>query len=226
MVADLNLDLGELEGADGRARELALLPYATRINVACGFHAGDEETMRALCAAARQHRVLVGAHIAYRDREHFGRRALAVDPATLAAEASEQLRVLTAVSEMDLSHVKPHGALYHHLGADQAAADAVAAAIADHDQRLAVVTQPGSALAAAAVDHGLHVLREGFADRAYDGAGRLRPRSEPGALLAPAAAAAQARTLAASGTVDTICVHGDGPEALATVRAVREALGA
>lgn len=221
MVTDVNIDLGELTGDDGRAVELALLPYATRINVACGFHAGDEETMRALCTAAADHGVLVGAHIGYRDREHFGRRALEVDAATLASEAREQIGTLAGIHAGPLSHVKPHGALYHHLNQHPDAAHAVAAVIAQFDPMLAIITLPGSALDQAADI----VLREGFADRAYLDDDHLVPRDLPGSLLDPPAAAAQALRLAVSGTVDTICVHGDGPQALTTARAVREALG-
>jgi UPF0271 protein len=224
MVTDINVDLGELEGAEGTARELGLLPFATRINVACGFHAGDEETMRALCLAAAEHGVLVGAHIGYRDREHFGRRELATDPATLATDAIEQLGTLTRVAAdygLALSHVKPHGALYHRLAHDEEAAASVAAAIG----AFGVLTLPQSALARAATRFHAPVLREGFADRAYSLDGSLIPRDRPGAVLDPEGAALQALGLARSGTVDTICVHGDNENAEATVRAVREVLG-
>ncbi len=151
MTQDVNVDLGELEGPDGRARELALLPYATRINVACGFHAGDAATMRVLCEAAREHGVLVGAHISYRDRAHFGRRSLQVDPATLATEATEQLRTLAAAGGVPLVHVKPHGALYHHLAPITRPQPARSPRPSPHDPDLAVLTMPGiAALAAAA----------------------------------------------------------------------------
>lgn len=224
MAMDLNLDLGELEGEQGRAAELEMLPFATRISVACGFHAGDEDTMRALTRAAADQDVLVGAHTSFRDRENFGRVHLDVPATTLAAETVEQIRTLTEASHTPLSHVKPHGALYHHLNEDLAAADAVAAAVAIENPLLAIITMPLSALADAAQKRGLRVIREGFADRAYVDFNHLAPRDQPGALLDPPRAAAQARALARSGGIDTICVHGDEPEALATLAAVREAI--
>lgn len=239
MAFDLNVDLGELEGAAARERDLALLTHATRINVACGFHAGDEETMRTLSRAAAERGVLLGAHVGYRDREEFGRRELGVSPSQIAAETVEQLRTLAEIAAgagAGISHVKPHGALYHRLGADPEAARLVAAAIAAEDEQLAILTLPGSALATAAAAAGLPVLREGFADRAYTAAGGLVARGTPGAMLGPERAAAQALAIATSrafpaadGTplrvdVETLCVHGDEEHAIATAAAVRRAI--
>ena len=239
MVTDLNLDLGEFDGDAAHRRDLHLLAYATRINVACGFHAGDEQTMRALCAAAADRGVLVGAHISYRDREHFGRRQMDVGPEQLADEAADQIRTLARIAaecSAVLSHVKPHGALYHRLVADQQAARSVAEAIAAEGPELAVLTMPDAALAAEAAALGLPVLREGFADRSYVDVMRLAPREHPAAVLDPEHAADQARALATAATlttadgtpltlaVDTICVHGDGARALDVARAVHRAI--
>ena len=226
MVVDLNADVGE-----GFAADAALVSLVTSVNVACGFHAGDAPTMLAVCTEAAAAGVAIGAHVSYRDREGFGRRELAVDAATVAAEVAEQIAALQAAAAGGggrVAYVKPHGALYHRASGDPDCARAVVAAVAGAGGGpLAVLGFPGSALLAQARAAGLPAVAEGFADRAYTAAGPLRPRSEPGSLLAAGAAARQALALAEGrlgGGVRSICIHGDGPEAAAVAAAVREAL--
>jgi 5-oxoprolinase (ATP-hydrolysing) subunit A len=207
---DLNADVGEgFEGDD------ALLGIVTSASVACGAHAGDAETMERTCAAAGRGGVRVGAHVAYEDREGFGRRALDVAPAVLAAQVGAQIAALAAFGAVRF--VKPHGALYHRAAADPDVARVVVEAAGG----LPVIGPPGSALLAAAGPRG---MAEGFADRAYAEDGTLVDRSQPGALLCGEAALEQARRLAHG--VDTICVHGDTPGAVELARAVRAALEA
>jgi UPF0271 protein len=230
-VIDLNADVGE--GCDGDDDLLAVVSSA---NVACGFHAGDPATMRATCRVAVERGVAIGAHVGYRDREGFGRRELGVEPGVLHDETLSQLGALAAVATAAggaVRHVKPHGALYHRCATDAAAADAVVAAVRSFDRALLVVGPPASALLRAAGEAG---VAEAFADRAYRADGGLVPRTEPGAVLAADAAAAQGvrlaterRVAAADGTeveVDarTLCVHGDTPAAVALASGVREAL--
>ncbi|RPE81379.1 5-oxoprolinase subunit PxpA [Vulcaniibacterium tengchongense] len=234
---DFNCDLGEGCGDDA-----AIVPSISSASIACGGHAGDEATMRATLRLCRAHGVAAGAHPSFEDRAHFGRRALALPPAEIAAAVRRQLARLAAVANEEgvrLAHVKPHGALYNLAADDRAVADAIAAAVAGFDPALALYALSGSALAEAGEARGLRVAHEVFAERGYDRRGRLLPRGAPGAVLESLdAAIAQARRLAARGEVvagdgglvalraDTLCLHGDRPDAAAFARALRAALDA
>jgi UPF0271 protein len=211
---DLNADVGEGFDDEGVMRSV------TSVSVACGFHAGDAETMRRVCASAVEHAIALGAHVSYRDRDGFGRRALDADPAVIRTEVAEQIGALQAAARGRASYVKPHGALYHRASVD----DAVAVAIVDASAPLAVVAFPGSSLYEHAHARGLTAVPEGFADRGYAADGTLLPRGAVGALLAPADAAAQAVALARSGAVGSICVHSDTEGAADVAAAVRAAL--
>ena len=217
MQVDLNADVGE-----GLATDDELLRIVTSANVACGFHAGDDATMRRVSGLAAELGVVVGAHVGYRDREGFGRRELDVDPAVIERETAEQLAALQAHGPV--AYVKPHGALYHRASVDRDCAAAIVAAVVAAETPRAVLAFPVSELFAAAGAAGLAAVAEGFADRAYDSAGRLVARGEPGAVLAADAAVLQA--LALAGEVGSICVHGDSPGAVVLARRVADGLRA
>ncbi|MCW2753108.1 MAG: LamB/YcsF family protein [Marmoricola sp.] len=216
---DLNADLGE-----GVTDDRSLLAVATSANVACGFHAGDEDVMRAVCEQAAGLGVVVGAQVSYADREGFGRRPMDVHHDRLAdwvAEQVEALSVIATSAGTAVSYVKPHGALYNRVAEDASQAAAVLAG----SGRLPVLGLPGSVLLDLAERSGRAVVPEGFPDRGYTAAGRLLPRGEPGALITDAdAVAVNAVALARHRDVRTVCVHGDSPGAVATARAVRVAL--
>jgi 5-oxoprolinase (ATP-hydrolysing) subunit A len=222
----LNIDLGELP-----AEAEALYQHAHLANIACGGHAGDDATMaRALALCLRQG-TLAGAHPSYPDRPGFGRRRVSMGPAELRASVFAQCaRLARAAGEAGVvvRFVKAHGALYHAARDD----GVVAAALVDGaagalGPGIAFVGPAGGELRPSVERAGLAFLREGFADRTTREDGTLIPREEAGALvLDPSEAATRARRLAASGEVDTICVHGDSPGAVAIARAVREALDA
>jgi UPF0271 protein len=213
---DLNADLGEEVTEDG-----ALLEVVTSANVACGYHAGSVEVMAEVCARAAVLGVSVGAQVSYDDRPNFGRVPLDVEPAVLRDQVADQVSTLARIAAQagtEVRYVKPHGALYHRVLDDEEQARAVLQGSAT----LPVLTMPG-ALARLATAAGRTVMREGFPDRAYAADGRLLPRDRPGAVLDdPAAIAARAVDLA--GSVDSVCVHGDTPGAVAHARAVRRAL--
>lgn len=240
---DLNCDLGEDPAMLGR--DIALLEFVTSANIACGGHAGDEATMRALVRAALARGRGIGAHPSYPDRAGFGRVEVAMAADDLAAALLHQISTLAGIARDEgasLAHVKPHGALYHAALSRPEIANAIASACMRVDPSLAIVAQalpPGAPDETAAAYHnaGLRILREAFADRAYEPDGRLRSRSLPGALITdPVIAAAQAvsiardrRIIAAGGTAipidaQTICIHSDTPGALETARAVAAAL--
>ena len=225
----LNVDLGELAGEPE-----ALYQAAHAANVACGGHAGDDASMARAAALCARHGTRLGAHPSYPDREGFGRKAVALPAPELIETVREQCASLVqkaSAAGLAVTHLKPHGALYHAADADVGVADALlAGAVQSLGQAIAVIGPSGGALEAAARRIGLGYAREGFADRgrrrAPDGRWQLIPRGEPGAIVAgPAEAVVVARRLVDEGEVDTVCVHGDHPRALEIARAVREVLG-
>ncbi|MBV8036994.1 5-oxoprolinase subunit PxpA [Roseateles sp.] len=232
---DLNADLGE-----GAPDDAALLALVSSANIACGWHAGDARLMQATVAAALTRGVAVGAHPSYPDRENFGRSEMQLPPADVRADLIYQIGALDALVRAAggrLHHVKPHGALYNQAARDPALADAVAGAVRAIDPGLALYGLAGSELLRAAERAGLRAVAEVFADRGYRADGSLVPRGQPGALVEDTAEAV-ARTLrmvrdgvvqAVSGETvplraQTICLHGDGPHALAFARALHAAL--
>ena len=230
-VLDLNADLGEGFGAWRLTDDLGLLDVVTSANVACGFHAGDPVTMRRVAAAAAERGVAVGAHVAYRDLAGFGRRAMTVPPAELAADVLYQVGALDAccrAAGTRVRYVKPHGALYNAATVDDEVAAAVCDGIAAFGGLLPVLGLAGSELLRAAEAIDLPGVPEGFPDRAYRPDGTLVTRGEPGAVLEdPAAVAEHAISLAAGpAELRSLCVHGDAPAAGAAARAVRAALEA
>ncbi len=232
MSIDLNADVGE------GMEDSSLLPLITSANIACGFHAGDPSTMDETVALALSHGVRVGAHPGYPDKENFGRVAI-----EMPTSAIENL-VLYQVSALDgfvrsrggtLTHVKPHGALYHSAAEFPDVARAIAEGVRRVSTSLILVGPPESMLLEAAREAGLPVAAEAFADRRYRSDGTLVPRRQPDALLTnPEEAAEQALCLARDGFVcaqdgshvavsaDTICLHGDTPGAVAIARRIRE----
>ena len=234
MRIDLNCDVGE-----GAGHDEALMPWISSANIACGGHAGDDDTMRATIALARRHGVAIGAHPGHDDRARAGRRAIAIGPAAAADLVLAQVGRLAALAGETLHHVKLHGALYHQAEADAALAAAIVAALGREHPRLVVYALAGGRFAAAARAHGLAVADEAFLDRAYTDSGALVPRGDPGALLHdPEAGAARAVEIASGGRVRsasgrdlairaaTLCIHGDGRDPLGIARAVRLALDA
>jgi UPF0271 protein len=215
-VVDLNADLGE-EVTD----DAGLLRVVTSANVACGFHAGTPQTMRAVCADATRRGVVVGAQVSYRDRRNFGRMALDVAHDVLRDQVAEQVGVLAAIALSEgtrVRYVKPHGALYHRVTDDPVQASAVLSGAGE----LAVLGFPGSQLIELAATAGRATYSEGFPDRGYAG-GRLIDRGLAGALLDDTEAiAAQAVRLAPD--VASLCVHGDSPDAVAHAHGVRRGL--
>ncbi len=225
MAVFLNIDAGELPGEPDE-----LYQVAQAVSIACGGHAGDAASMARALAACRAHGTRAGAHPSYPDPENFGREPMDLPAHVLRGEVEAQCRalLLAAVEQgVALAHVKPHGALYHAANRDPELARAVVeGARAALGPNVAIVGPQRGQLAEAARAAGLLFLREGFADRGLLPDGSLVPRGQPGALiLDPALAAAQAARLAAAGQVDTLCVHGDSPGAIAIARAVRAALG-
>ncbi|MGN0371496.1 MAG: LamB/YcsF family protein [Enterocloster sp.] len=239
-VIDLNCDLGESFGAYTIGMDSQVIPFITSANVACGFHAGDPLVMEKTVALCREKNVHVGAHPGFPDLVGFGRRNLSVTPEEAAAYVKYQAGALNAfcgAAGIRLNHVKLHGALYNMAGKDYKLARAVAEAVQSVDRSLVLLALSGSQMIRAAREIGLPCASEVFADRAYQPDGSLVPRSQPGAMIEDEEeAVARVVRMAKEGLVqtidgsdiaieaDSVCVHGDGPKALAFVEKIREAL--
>jgi UPF0271 protein len=237
---DLNADMGEGFGPWRMGDDAVLLGIVSSASIACGFHAGDPAVMATTTAAAAERGVRIGAHPGFPDLAGFGRRRMQMGAAELAAALHYQLGALQGIAGVRgarMAYVKPHGALNNMACEDADLARTVARAVRDFGHGLALMAPSLSELARAGEDAGLDVIHEVFADRAYTAAGTLVPRGTPGAVIADPAAAlahvlgmveAQA-LLPASGErlacrIDSVCVHGDGPEAIRIARAVRAGL--
>ena len=237
---DLNCDMGESYGSWSVGNDAALLDHVTSANIACGFHAGDPGVMRQTVALAIENGVALGAHPGFPDLAGFGRRPMRLSPREVEDLVVYQIGALTAVAAAQgatLQHVKPHGALYNMAAADSLLADAIARAVAGVDRRLVLVGLAGSEIIHAGRRAGLSTASEVFADRGYASDGSLLPRGTDGALIEdPDRAAARAVDMVCGHTVttsdghridlepDTICIHGDTPQAPDVARAIRGAL--
>lgn len=242
MSIDLNADLGESYGAWTLGDDDAMLALVSSANVACGFHAGDPTTLLRTCRSAATAAVRIGAQVGYHDLAGFGRRFLDVSPADLTADVIYQIGALDALAQVAgsaVSYVKPHGALYNAIVHHREQAKAVVDAVAAFDATLPVLGLPGSVFLEEAERAGLRTVAEAFADRAYTPQGTLVSRSEPGAVLSdPDAVAQRVLTMITDGTAvavdgstidvraESICLHGDSPDAVAMAAAVSNLLRA
>ena len=239
MQVDLNADMGEGFGIYRVGEDEALLQYVTSANIACGFHAGDPSVIRRTVQLCLQRGVAVGAHPGLPDLVGFGRREMAISPEEVGDLVLYQVGALKWVTEAEggrLHHVKPHGALYNMAVKRKELAEAIVGAIRLLDPKLMLYAPPGSCLAVEAERAGIRCAFEAFADRSYRADGTLVPRGEPGAVIQNTEqAVAQAMSIVRHGRVnvqegtqiplrgDTICIHGDGENALELARALRTA---
>lgn len=220
---DLNCDLGE-----GGSNDAAMMPLITSVNIACGIHAGDVDTMRAAVNLARQFGVAIGAHPSLNDRKNFGRKEMKVSYREAHLYVVTQTKLLQIIAHQcgtKVTHVKPHGALYNMAARDAELADAIAAAVKEVDPTLVLYGLASSCLLDAGRVHGLQVASEVFADRTYQPNRSLTPRTQPDAVITDEAAAVdQVVRMLRDGVVrttdgtdvsiqaDTVCLHGDGPD--------------
>jgi len=237
---DLNCDMGELPGQIADGTQERLMASLTSVNIACGGHAGDRVMMRATVEQALRWRLAIGAHPGYADRENFGRLELHLSADEVAAVVFEQVERLAEIagrSGAQLTHVKPHGALYNQAARDASMARAIARGVARWGQVVTLVGMAGSQMLEVFREEGFSVGAEAFADRRYESDGTLRSRKFPDALISdPVEAARQAVGIVERGIVvasdgsevrvdaQTICIHGDATGAVATAEAVFGAL--
>jgi UPF0271 protein len=235
MRVDINCDMGE--GIDNDA---LLMPFIDSANIACGYHAGDIETILHTIELCQQHNVSAGAHPSFLDKENFGRLEMELTPHDLYELIIQQLIIineLTGQVGIPLVHVKPHGALYNISARDPLVANVIARAVKDFNKELLLFGLSGSQSIIEANKIGLKTKSEVFADRTYQGDGSLTPRTESNALINDVdKAVAQAMQMVHEGTVtsnrgkkisilaETICIHGDGEHAVEFAKAIHDAL--
>ena len=231
MKIDLNCDMGENVG-----NEEEIMLYITSANIACGFHAGDEVSMRRTVRLAKKYGVAIGAHPSWKDKEGFGRREMSLSLDDVEALVLYQIGVLHAIAKaeaVELNHVKPHGALYNQAANDRVLASVIAHAVKRFSSDLILIGLAGSGLVEAGVEAGLKAAGEGFPDRIYNPDGTLISRRERNALLeSPEEVAIHAVNLAKEGIdfsgrrvrVDTLCLHGDHPQAAQNAKLVHNVL--
>jgi UPF0271 protein len=235
---DFNCDMGESFGAWKMGLDAEVIPFITSANIACGFHAGDPATMRRTVAMAEARGVGIGAHPGFPDLQGFGRRNLAATADEVRDDLVYQIGALQAFTRAKkLQHVKPHGALYNMAVPGGDLARAIGDAVLQVDPEMLLVVLAGSKWAGEAERMGLRVAREAFADRALNADGTLVPRSRPGAVIHDTRQVIERSVrLATEGTVvaitgevievqaDTLCLHGDTPDAVKLASALRQAL--
>ena len=240
MVLKLNCDLGEVVTTDGSSVETIVMPHIDQANIACGFHAGSASLMRRTIELAGQHGVEVGAHPGYPDREGFGRRSMDLSAKEIVALMHYQIAALEGVAQsagVNLSYVKPHGALYNDMMADSRIRTAIYDALASYHRPLSLMilaTGQVDQHRAEAQSRGVELMAEAFADRCYDDSGALLPRHHPLAIHDCDTMLAQVTQLQGEGAVttvggkvlplqvDSLCVHGDNTTGVEMIRAVRE----
>ena len=235
----LNCDLGESYGSWTMGLDAQVMPHIDQANIACGFHAGDPVTMTNTLALAAQHDVAIGAHPAYPDLVGFGRRPMNLSAEEIIASLHYQIAALDGMAncqQLQLSYVKPHGALYNDMMAKVEVRSAIMQAVASYHRPIALMLQATPELDShrrEAESFGLALLFEAFADRCYDDDGKLLSRSRPGAVHDRDKMLAQVEQLQREGTVttvsgklielraDTLCVHGDNLEGVQAIEAIR-----
>jgi UPF0271 protein len=237
---DINCDMGESFGVYRLGEDEAVMPFVTSANIACGFHAGDPAVMQATVRLAVKQGVCIGAHPGYQDLQGFGRREMRLAPEEVEALVLYQVSALAGFDRaegVEVTHIKPHGALYNQAGKDAPLAEVIARAARRFSREVILVGLAGSLLIDAGLEAGLGVAREAFPDRAYESDGSLRQRELPGAVIDdPKESAANGLRLAREGVsitrngstvkvaVDTLCVHGDTPGAAKRAALLRRVL--
>ncbi len=231
LTIDLNCDM-----AEGIGNEAELMPWISSANIACGYHAGNEELMKYTIELCQKYNVAVGAHPSFPDRENFGRTNMNLPTDKVYQLVAEQLQIIHKIAQQQgaqLHHVKPHGALYNMAAKDPVLARAIAKAVKDFDDRLIFYGLSQSVMIDEAQKLNLKTAQEVFADRTYQPDGSLTPRTQPNALITDESKALQQairlakenRVASISGKqislkADTICLHGDGAHAVAFAKLI------
>lgn len=242
LFVDLNCDLAESYGLFKIGNDKEVLKHITSANIACGYHGGDHNVMMETVKMAKAYGVKIGAHPGFPDLHGFGRREMKVSNEEIYNMTVYQIGALVAIAKAcgtKVNHVKPHGALYNMASKNEGIAEAIAKAVADVDPSLVLFGLAGSSLVKAGMERGLSVAQEVFADRTYQPDGSLTPRSQSYAMIHDSELAIsrvvrmvrEGKVEAVDGTdidikADTVCIHGDEPQALDFAVALKGALKA
>ncbi len=239
---DFNCDMGEKTGDSDQSalRDAALMPFISSANIACGFHAGDEDSMKKTATLAVQHSVAIGAHPSFPDRENFGRKGMQLPFTRLYDILAEQIHLMQKIAAelgQRVNHVKPHGALYNMAARSRAMSSVIALAVKDADPSLRLYGLSGSYMIIEAQRIGLKTFNEVFADRTYTEDGFLTSRDKQNALIEDSASSIRqlmqmieegAVTTITGNTVkvkaETVCLHSDTPQAIDMARQIHAAL--
>lgn len=232
---DINCDLGE-----GMPNDAELMPYITSANIACGYHAGDHSTIQKTIELCLTHNVAIGAHPSFDDRANFGRSEMVLSENELRDLILAQLKIIDDAAfdfGGNLTHIKPHGALYNMAAKDQSIAKTIVTAILDFNPSLILFGLSGSVLIKEGKLAGLKTANEVFADRTYQENGQLTPRTQPDALIQIVEAlknhvlsiirnneVMSTKNTSLKLEADTLCIHGDGPHALEFAKAIHDIL--
>jgi UPF0271 protein len=232
---DINCDMGE-----GIGNDEAIMPFISSASIACGYHAGDKDTMKKTVELAMRHNVSIGAHPSLMDRENFGRTDIRLPLSEVYDLVAKQIQLLDDIAKTfgaKLHHVKPHGALYNMAARAKPLASVIALAVKDVDEKLKLYGLSNSYLIRETKKIGLKAVNEVFADRAYQDNGRLVSRSKPGALINDTDEVVQrvlqmineGTVTALSGKIipviaETICIHGDGEHAVVFAKILHKAV--
>jgi 5-oxoprolinase (ATP-hydrolysing) subunit A len=235
LTIDINCDLGE-----GLSNDEALMPFITSANIACGFHAGNETTIRQTIDYCKKYKVVIGAHPGFNDKENFGRKEIVLEEKAYYELVLQQLILFKKIcdeKEVTLHHVKPHGALYNMAAKNKPLATTIAKAVKDFDASLIFYGLSGSKMITVAKEIGLQTCSEVFADRTYQNDGTLTSRTEANALIQSTDESVKqvlkmvreqkVQSLqgdAISITAETICIHGDGEYAVSFAKKIYEQL--
>lgn len=234
---DLNADLGEMPEAIDR--DIKILSLVSSANIACGGHAGDEQSMRLMIRHAKTHNVRIGAHPSYPDKENFGRKPMDIKPEELSQSLNNQINSLISIAKEEdatLSYVKPHGALYNEAMDNEALSATIVYAIKEIDPALALMGMAQSALEKTARAAGLNFIAEAFIDRRYTANARLQSRAIEGALITDydiqsqqALSLASGKAIIAEGMkliikAQSLCIHSDSDGALESTIKLRKML--
>ena len=240
MEINLNCDLGEKSKHHSNENDPDLLKIVNSANVACGYHAGDEETMREVVEISKQNNVSIGAHPSFNDPENFGRKRINLGADEISKLLIDQYEILQNIAnklDEKVSHIKPHGALNNMACEDLELATILAKTIYSIDKDIIYLVPTGSKMEIAAKKLNMKIACEIFADRNYEDDGTLVSRSKDHALITdPERAKEHVFSMVKNQTlnchsgkqipceIDSICIHGDNASSLSTAKQVRENL--
>jgi len=240
METNLNCDLGETSIQHSAENDPELMKLINTANIACGFHAGDEETMRKTVDLAIKHNVSIGAHPGFADQENFGRKKINLNSSEIIKLITDQYEILQKIAQEhgeNVTHIKPHGALNNMACEDFELANTIAKAINNIDKNIIFLVPTGSQMEIAAKKLNMKIACEIFADRNYEDDGNLVSRSKDHALITdPNMAKKHVLSMVKNQAlncfsgkqipceIDSVCIHGDNESSLATAKSIKENL--